>query len=232
MVDRRAHKVRRRFGRIAPRYDLLNRMLSLSVDQHWRRRAHRRIAPLLPASPMVLDLCTGTGDLALQFSERGTVIGCDFCHEMLVIGLRKSRSRQLNGRVRFVEGDALQLPFRAGFFDVVTIAFGFRNLEDYPAGLEEMHRVLGNSGILAILEFSEPRLPVFRQAYRLYFTRVLPVIGRLVSGEEGPYSYLPESVLEFPDPGRLEGLILDAGFQEVRHFPMTAGIATLHVAVK
>lgn len=232
MVDRQARKVRGMFGRIAPRYDLLNRLLSLSVDQYWRRRTRRKIAPLLPQRPQVLDLCTGTGDLALQFARRGEVVGCDFCHEMLVIGRDKTRRRDLDGRVRFVEGDALQLPFPRDSFDLITIAFGFRNLESYEAGLREIHRVLKPSGLLAILEFSQPSLPVFRQLYRVYFTRMLPLIGRLISGEQGAYNYLPESVREFPDVDRLDRMILDARFREVSHFSFTGGIATLHVAIR
>ncbi len=220
------------FGSIAPRYDLLNRLLSLSIDRRWRRFTRRKIAPLLPLNPVVLDLCTGTGDLALQFADLGAVVGCDFCHEMLVIGQDKSRRRELNGKVRFVEGDALQLPFRTDYFDVVTIAFGFRNLENYATGLTEMRRVLKPSGVLAILEFSQPRLPLFRQLYHFYFTRFLPFAGQLVSGKKGPYSYLPQSVQEFPDVERLSEMILEAGFQEVRHFSLTGGVASLHASVK
>ncbi len=232
MVDRKSERIRRMFGSIAPRYDLLNRVLSLSIDRRWRSFARRNLELLLPPEARILDLCTGTGDVALEFSGRGEVIGCDFCHEMLVIGQQKVRRRRLNGRVKFVEGDALQLPFRSDFFDLITIAFGFRNLEDYSAGLREMHRVLKARGRLAILEFSQPRWPVFRQVYHFYFTRLLPLVGRIVSGKDGPYSYLPESVGEFPTPDRLGRMILESGFLEVSHLPLTGGIATLHVSVK
>ncbi len=220
------------FGSIAHRYDFLNHLLSLSIDRYWRWLTTRRLASALDKESLVLDLCTGTGDLAFSLSKRSRVIGCDFSHEMLVIGRRKAQEKALAGRVRFVEGDALQLPFESGSFRAVTIAFGLRNLAGYSEGLEEMFRILQPAGLLAVLEFSQPRIPILRQLYFFYFTRILPWIGERISGREGPYAYLPESVKEFPSPPELDQLILHAGFRSVQHERLSGGIATLHLAEK
>lgn len=232
MVDREGRKVRRMFGEIAHRYDFLNHFLSLSIDRHWRNVVRRRLKPHLNGGGLVLDLCTGTCDLAIEMSKSGPVVGCDFCHPMLTLGLSKLRARGLEGRVRLVEGDALELPFPSGAFDVVTIAFGLRNLEDYGAGLREMHRVLNPSGTLGVLEFSQPRWPVFGSLYRFYFKRVLPRLGRLLSGREGPYSYLPASVDQFPGPEALSDLLKRSGFARVERYSLTGGVAMLHLAHK
>lgn len=228
MVEKKSETVRNMFGSIAHRYDLLNHLLSLSVDRYWRWVTARRLGAALPVDPLVLDLCTGTGDLALLMARRARVVGCDFCHPMLVLGAGKATRNRLDGRVCFVEGDALCLPFASGQFHAVTVAFGLRNLEDYAHGLREMARVLRPGGMLAVLEFSQPRLPLFRQLYRFYFTRILPRLGRWISGSEGPYSYLPASVQEFPDPDHLDRLIQESGFTQVRHCSLTGGIAVLH----
>lgn len=232
MVERKAAKVQAMFGSIAHRYDFLNHALSLSVDRWWRRTVRRRLAPLLGENARILDLCTGTADLAIELAPLARVVGCDFCHPMLILGNRKLARRRLYGRVRLVEGDALSLPFADAGFDAVTIAFGLRNLEDYGAGLREMRRVLRDAGALGILEFSQPRWPVFGSLYRFYFTRILPRVGRILSGADGPYSYLPESVDEFPDPKKLAEMLRRAGFKSVSHVPLTGGIATLHLALK
>jgi demethylmenaquinone methyltransferase/2-methoxy-6-polyprenyl-1,4-benzoquinol methylase len=220
------------FAAIAHRYDFLNHFLSLSIDRRWRRFTLRQMAPLLGPKSVVLDLCTGTGDLALEISDVAQVVGCDFCHPMLVLGREKVRQFNPVNRVLFVEGDALLLPFEAGRFDGLTIAFGLRNLEDYRAGIREMFRVLRPEGVLGVLEFSQPKWPVFRQAYGIYFHYVLPFLGKLLSGVRGPYSYLPESVGQFPSALGLEALLTEAGFGKVRHFQLTGGIATLHIGQK
>ncbi|MGH9338081.1 MAG: bifunctional demethylmenaquinone methyltransferase/2-methoxy-6-polyprenyl-1,4-benzoquinol methylase UbiE [Acidobacteriota bacterium] len=229
---RSPRQIQRMFGSIAHRYDFLNHLLSLSIDRYWRWLTTRRLASALDKESLVLDLCTGTGDLAFSLSKRSRVIGCDFSHEMLVIGRRKAQEKALAGRVRFVEGDALQLPFESGSFRAVTIAFGLRNLAGYSEGLEEMFRILQPAGLLAVLEFSQPRIPILRQLYFFYFTRILPWIGERISGREGPYAYLPESVKEFPSPPELDQLILHAGFRSVQHERLSGGIATLHLAEK
>lgn len=220
------------FSAIAPRYDLLNHLLSLNIDRRWRRLTRRRLELHLGTEPAILDLCSGTGDLALELSRLGAVVGCDFCHPMLVRGHEKVRSARLAGRIQFVEGDALQLPFAGGHFDAVTIAFGLRNLQDYREGLKEMSRVLSEKGILAVLEFSQPRLPLFRHLYLFYFLKLLPKLGGWISGDSQAYSYLPQSVREFPDPEALAELIREAGFNEVRFYRLTGGVAYLHLGFK
>ena len=217
------------FGAIAHRYDLSNRLLSLSVDRYWRGVTVRELARFLSADALILDLCTGTGDLALGLGRRARVIGCDFCHPMLVRAVKKTAQSRSAAHICFVEGDALRLPFPSARFHAVTMAFGLRNLENYGRGLREIFRVLRAGGVLAILEFSRPRVPLLRQLYFFYFTRLLPKLGEWISGQEGPYSYLPASVGEFPDRERLDRLIEKSGFTGVHHFPLTLGIATLHI---
>ncbi len=225
-------QVRGMFASIAHRYDLLNRLLSLFLDRYWRYKTVRKLGPSLPDNGVVLDLCTGTADLALELSKNFSVLGCDFCHPMLVLGREKVRGKSLENKIRFVEGDALNLPFSSLSFHAVTIAFGLRNLEDYTRGLSEIYRVLRPGGSFAVLEFSQPQIPFFRQLYLLYFSRILPWIGRLVSGQSGPYSYLPDSVKDFPDPERVDQMIREAGFVDVNHSSLTFGVVTLHVSYK
>lgn len=233
MVDRRAAKVQEMFGQIAPRYDLLNHLLSLSVDRYWRWRTRRKLATLLPpgAAPL-LDLCTGTGDLAIELSGLGSIVGCDFSHPMLARAREKLARHELEGSVCLVEGDALSLPFGDASFRGLSVAFGFRNMESYSRGLAEMSRVLQGGGILAILEFSEPHTPGFKQVYNWYFRTILPRLGRLISGQNRAYSYLPESVREFPPAGKLTQLLFQANFDSIVHCPLSLGIATLTLARK
>lgn len=173
-VSKDSEKIRGMFGAIAPRYDFLNRALSLNLDRWWRRVAVRRLRPYLRSGVSALDLCTGTGDLALGLSRYCPVVGCDFTHGMLVRGVTKANRRGLSRRVRFAEGDALRLPFPARSFAAVSVAFGLRNLESYSRGLSEMLRVLRPGGALAVLEFSQPTLPVFKHFFLFYFNHVLP----------------------------------------------------------
>jgi demethylmenaquinone methyltransferase / 2-methoxy-6-polyprenyl-1,4-benzoquinol methylase len=232
MVEKQARKIRSMFDSIAGRYDFLNHFLSASIDRRWRRFTRRRLAASLPEAPLVLDLCTGTGDLALEMAKIGRVVGCDFSHPMLRLGHAKIRKANMGERAELVEGDALCLPFPGDTFDGVTIAFGFRNLEDYAGGLREMTRVLRPHGWLAILEFSDPRLPVFRQIYLFYFRHLLPRIGELVSGRKGAYSYLMQSVTEFPKPQALEEMMREANLMQVQHHLLTGGIVALHLGQK
>ena len=233
MVDRSANKIREMFGQIAPRYDLVNRVLSLSIDRYWRWRTRRRMGSLLPpGSGPLLDLCTGTGDLAIELSRLGSIVGCDFSHPMLIRAGQKTQKRQLDAAVSLVEGDALCLPFSDQIFRGLSVAFGFRNMEDYAQGLAEMNRVLRTGGTLAILEFSEPGTPGFKQLYQWYFRKILPLIGRLISGQNSAYSYLPESVREFPPPLELSRLLRNAQFHSVVHHRLSMGIATLTLARK
>jgi demethylmenaquinone methyltransferase/2-methoxy-6-polyprenyl-1,4-benzoquinol methylase len=224
-----ARAVREMFTSIAPRYDLLNHLLSFNVDRLWWRRTADAFAPIL-ARPgaRALDLCCGTGDMAFALKRHAgksgaRIFGADFSHAMLQLAWRKSAGTD----VRWVEGDALRLPVAAGQFDLVTSAFGFRNLADYDAGLREIFRVLRAGGEAGILDFGEPR-GLFGAVYRLYFRRVLPVVGTLVSGIKGPYSYLPASVERFPAPEEMLGRMRAVGFQEVSWTPYTLGIAGLY----
>ncbi len=232
MEDKESGRIRRMFGAIAPRYDRANRLLSLSVDRRWRRLARRELEGRLPPNPRILDLCTGTGDLALELSGLGSVVACDFSHPMLVLGKRKASRSTTGRRIAFAEGDALRLPFPDRSFDAVSIAFGLRNLESYRQGLAEMHRVLRPRGVLAILEFSLPTLPLFRPLYLFYFVRILPRLGGWISGHGQAYGYLSRSVRQFLAPEDLDRLLERAGFREIRHRTLSAGIACLHLGRK
>lgn len=225
--------VRNMFAAVAQRYDFLNHFLSLGRDIAWRRAAAGALKEVL-ARPdsRVADLCCGTGDLSFCLSRhsQGLVLGADFCRPMLAIARRNTggRARQ----VHFLEADALRLPFADGALDAVTSAFGFRNLANYSRGIEEMRRVLKSGGRLAILEFSQVRWPIFGPLFRFYFRRVLPRIGAWISGVEGPYRYLPDSVSRFPEQEVLAEKLRAAGFHKVRYVNFTGGVAALHVGEK
>lgn len=228
----RAEQVRRIFGEIAPRYDLLNRVLSLRVDQRWRRRALRRLAWEEAPGAIYLDACAGTFDLALELVRRpgfaGRVVGADFALPMLAAGVSKVRGRP----VWPVCGDAMRLPFSAGTFAGAVVGFGVRNLAGLEAGFREFHRVLKPGGRLVVLEFTVPPGRLMRMLYMLYFEHVLPRVGRLVSGHRWAYSYLPKSVKGFPDPAGLAEVMRGAGFGAARWELATGGIAAIHVAAK
>jgi demethylmenaquinone methyltransferase/2-methoxy-6-polyprenyl-1,4-benzoquinol methylase len=225
--------VRNMFASVAHRYDFLNHFLSLGRDIAWRRASARALKDILarPGS-RIADLCCGTGDLSfcLGRQSQGVVMGADFCHPMLEIAQGKAGAQAR--RVYFLEADALHLPFGDASLDAVTSAFGFRNLANYGRGIEEMRRVLKSGGRLAILEFSRVRWPVFGPLFRFYFRRVLPRIGAWISGVEGPYRYLPDSVAQFPDQDALVQKLQEAGFHKVRYVNFTGGVAALHVGEK
>ena len=236
-----ARQVREMFNRIAPRYDLLNHALSLRFDVAWRNRLARRFDALLGGpDTRVLDLCCGTGDLALALASRmsqanggtvaGRMFGADFSHPMLVRAREKAAKPRSATAIQFLEADALQTPFADSSFDLVTTAFGFRNLANYEAGIAEMRRILRRGGALAILDFAEPQGALFGGLYRFYFRRVLPRIGGLVSGNAQAYGYLPNSVERFPPPAELAKLLERAGFREVAFERWTGGIVALHTA--
>lgn len=218
------------FAAIAPRYDLLNRVLSLGIDQVWRSIAAHEALAKAPAR--VLDIATGTGDFALMLKRAApyaAVTGSDFVPEMLELARAKGQRAGLS--VTWVEGDALKLPYADGSFEAVTCTFGFRNFSNYRQGLREMHRVLADGGRLVILDFPPPSDGPFGQVYRLYFQQVLPRIGALVSGDNSAYTYLPESVLAFPQPQELVQMMRGAGFS-ARYRALSGGIAGLWVAEK
>ncbi len=221
--------VRQMFGRVASRYDLLNHVLSFQVDRYWRWRTVARLRPILERpDARVLDLCCGTGDLLAalraQAHPQALVLGGDFCHPMLVEAARKLP------RAPLAECDALHLPFADASLDLITAAFGFRNLANYRQGLIELRRALKPGGTLAILEFSTPPNALFRALYSFYSMRVLPWIGGLISGHREAYTYLPESVRKFPAAPELAREMEAAGFTRVQFRRYTFGVVALHTA--
>jgi demethylmenaquinone methyltransferase/2-methoxy-6-polyprenyl-1,4-benzoquinol methylase len=215
------------FTSIAPRYDLLNHLLSLNIDKLWWRRTAQDFSDALnKPQTRVLDLCCGTGDMTFALQKRGksaTIVGADFSHAMLQRASQKAAGTSL----KWVEADALALPFPDESFDLVTSAFGFRNLADYDAGLREIVRVLKPGGEAGILDFGEPA-GLMGALYRFYFKQVLPKIGTLISGVKGPYAYLPASVERFPAPEEMQQRMQKAGFREASWTPYTFGIAGLY----
>ncbi|MCS6851726.1 MAG: bifunctional demethylmenaquinone methyltransferase/2-methoxy-6-polyprenyl-1,4-benzoquinol methylase UbiE [Gemmataceae bacterium] len=232
LLDKRETRIRQMFGAIAPRYDLLNHLLSLNADRYWRWRT-TRLAPPTGTGP-ILDVCTGTGDLAFAYhrAARGAVpiVGVDFCHEMLVRAGQKAARRAAGGRIHFAEADAQRLPFPDGVFQLTTVAFGLRNVTDTDRGLAEMVRVTRPGGTVAILEFSQPSGSILGRLYRFYFTHILPRVGQSISrSPDQAYHYLPASVQEFPNGAALAERLRHHGLVEVRWYPLTLGIATLYV---
>jgi demethylmenaquinone methyltransferase/2-methoxy-6-polyprenyl-1,4-benzoquinol methylase len=223
------------FASIAGRYDLLNHLLSLNIDRLWRRFTTRTVPPE-PGVP-VLDCCTGTADLALEYHRAGKgrspVVGSDFCREMLRIGHRKVGKAGASGQVTLVEADTLKLPLPSDFFGVVTVAFGLRNVSDTKGGLDEMVRVARPGGKVAVLEFSRPRGPILGRLYLMFFRHILPRVGQTIApNADNAYSYLPESVMQFPDGQAMLDLMEARGLEEVKGHPLTFGIATLYVGTK
>jgi demethylmenaquinone methyltransferase/2-methoxy-6-polyprenyl-1,4-benzoquinol methylase len=225
--------VREMFTSIAPRYDLLNHVLSFNTDRMWWWRAARTFDSILTRpDARVLDLCCGTGDMTLALQRRtnsggSQIVGADFSHAMLQRAAAKGRDTSL----RWIEADALQMPFADARFDLVTAAFGFRNLADYDAGLREIVRVLSPGGQCGILDFGDPS-GLVGKVYRVYFKKVLPTLGTVISGVEGPYKYLPASVERFPTPGEMLERMRSAGFREASWTPYTFGVAGLYRGVR
>jgi demethylmenaquinone methyltransferase/2-methoxy-6-polyprenyl-1,4-benzoquinol methylase len=221
--------VRAMFAEIAPSYDRLNHLLSINIDKVWRRFTVKQLEDVLSHPEAVaLDLCCGTADLTMELEKLARVIGCDFCHPMLVIGNDKISELKAR-RAHLAEGDALQLPFADASFNAVTIAFGLRNLENVPGGLEEIYRVLKPGGRAAVLEFSRPVIPGLRQAFEFYFHNILPRIGAIVSGSKCAYTYLPNSVRNFPNQNGLAEMMRQVGFTNVHYHNLSGGIAAVHL---
>ncbi len=221
------------FGKIAGRYDLLNHLLSFNLDKRWRARTVERVADVLARpNARVLDLCCGTGDVLLALEDRGgrAVFGSDFCHPMLVEANHKIDARRF--KTPLFEADALALPLADSSLDLITVAFGFRNLANYERGMKEMLRVLKPGGVAAVLEFSQPTNKLFGALYGFFSTRVLPWVGGLVSGSQDAYSYLPESIGRFPGADDLAAQMRRAGFSHVEFERMTGGAVALHLARK
>ena len=228
-----ARRVREMFATIASRYDLLNHLLSGNIDKRWRRRVAQELFAILSnGEARILDVACGTGDLSLQLRESGEarIVGLDFCRPMLDIAA--SKVSPTGPALPFIEGDALNLPFRDSSFAAVTIAFGLRNLTSVEAGFKELMRVLQPGGRVAVLEFSKPKAPILRSLFRIYFTKLLPLLGGLVSGSRGAYEYLPESVSRFPDQEALAAMMKQCGFAEVSYQNLTGGIAALHLGTR
>lgn len=220
------------FDAIAPRYDFLNHVLSAGIDRRWRTRAIRSLG--LTGRERVLDVCTGTADLAIAARTAtpgaARVVGVDFAGAMLELGRDKIARAGLAREVTLVRGDAMQIPATGSSVDAVTVAFGIRNVEDVPAACREMHRVLKRGGALAILEFAIPTVPILRTAYLTYFRHILPAIGRLVSRHSAAYEYLPNSVGAFATPDQLMNTLRGSGFVDVAAVQMTFGIVFLYTA--
>ncbi len=227
-VEDKAGRVRDMFGRIAGKYDFLNHFLSGNIDRRWRRICVKEIRRRNGVPhPKILDMGCGTGDLSIAFSSMGNVFGCDFCLPMLCIGRKKVVKGSCTDRIHLAGADALALPFPDGSFDIAVSAFVLRNLADIGLGFREARRVLKRGGLVGVLDFGMPKVPVLAPVYRWYFQRILPQIGRMVSGVEGPYGYLPDSVQKFPALQRLKEIAENSGFRDVECLELTAGIAVL-----
>lgn len=234
-IDKSGGSVREMFRQIAPHYDKMNHLLSLNIDKRWRKKAVDRLEldrQDLPDGPL-LDVCTGTGDLALALAKRAPdrkVIGSDFCHAMLEIAVNKNaKKNQSDERVQFIEADAQTLPFEDNTFATVTVAFGLRNVAKMEKGIAEMIRVCKPAGRVLVLEFSSPRFPVLKQGYQLYFNHVLPRIGQwFAKNDKSAYEYLPASVGQFPDYEELAQRLAAWGLRDVDYKPLTCGVATLY----
>lgn len=232
IVEGKKPHIERMFDSIAPRYDMLNRILSGGIDQQWRRIVMREVLEVNP--DRMLDVATGTADLALMAARKGVpkVVGVDISNEMLEVGRHKVRKGDLVERVSLQNGDAEKLPFSDKQFDVSTVAFGVRNFEDLGEGLRQICRVLRPGGKLVVLEFSRPKAFPIKQVYAFYGRFILPTVGRLISGDSGAYTYLPESIAVFPEGEEFLGWMRDAGFTSCRSRRLTFGIASMYVGVR
>jgi demethylmenaquinone methyltransferase / 2-methoxy-6-polyprenyl-1,4-benzoquinol methylase len=231
MLSPKARQIRQMFSSIAPRYDLLNHLLSLNIDKSWRRKAVSLMrAGSNQQQALWLDLCCGTGDLSLEMLRQGAqnIVASDFSHPMLRLNLDKLRHRSIASQISLVEADALTLPFPANTFDGIAIAFGLRNLESPESGLAEMRRVLKPGGRVVVLEFSKPTNALFDRLFQTYFFNVLPRIGAVLSRHNHAYTYLPESVSQFPDQATLAGIFRACGFDRIGYVNLTGGIAAIH----
>jgi len=218
--------IQKMFAGISHRYDFLNSLLSLRRDKYWRRFA----AEKLP-SGLILDVCSGTGDVALEVSKRRDAIASDFCAEMLKLCALKITKRNIKN-IYCIQNDAENLSFKDNSFDGAIVAFGIRNVADIKKALSEMHRVVRNGGRIVVLEFSQPKNRVFRSMYYIYFQKLLPVVGSLISKKTGPYSYLPSSVMAFPKREEFAGLMKVSGMMDIRYYDLTFGIVTVYVGSK
>ena len=234
-VDKTGSRVQRMFGEIAPKYDRMNRVLSMNIDRRWRKKTVRIVSPV--GDTPILDVCTGTADLAFAWCKRVKgnvdVVGTDFCREMLEIGNQKKQRHKFGNRLELLEADTLHLPFDNETFQIVSVGFGLRNVQDTDAGLREMTRVCKRGGKVAVLEFSHPQWQPFKSMYGFYMRRILPGIGRTSAKySEDAYKYLPDSVLEFPSGSALVERMESAGLTDVKMHSFTLGVVTLYVGTR
>ncbi|HWR99904.1 MAG TPA: bifunctional demethylmenaquinone methyltransferase/2-methoxy-6-polyprenyl-1,4-benzoquinol methylase UbiE [Prolixibacteraceae bacterium] len=220
------------FDRIAPKYDFLNHTLSFGIDKIWRRKAIRLISGNSPET--ILDVATGTGDFAIAALKSGAskITGIDISKEMVAVGREKIRKLGLEGQIELLTGDSEAIKFRDNSFDAVTVAFGVRNFENLGHGLDELFRVLKPGGTLCVLEFSKPRQPLIKFGYNFYSRNLMPWIGRMISGDPAAYTYLPESVEGFPDGEKFITFMKESGFNQIREYRLTFGIATIYLGRK
>ena len=226
-------QVSKMFDNIAKRYDLLNRLLSLGIDQYWRRRAIKKLGQGSPKE--ILDVATGTADVAIETAQRlqpQSIKGVDISKEMLAVGRVKVKKKGLQTVIELLDGDSEALPFPDQSFDAISVAFGVRNFENLEKGLQEMHRVLRPGGQLVVLEFSQPHIFPFKQIYNFYFQNILPLIGRITSGDQRAYSYLYESVQAFPDGPEFKKVLQKIGFAQAEHTPLTLGVCAIYSGKK
>ena len=226
-------QIRRMFNRIAPKYDQLNRIISLGLDRSWRKRALHLLAPYAPQR--VLDVATGTGDLAIEIiqtiSSAKEVVGVDISEEMMRVGQEKVHQAGLDTKISFERQDCTAMTFEANSFDAATIAFGIRNFSDIPAAAAELHRVLRPGGVLIIAELSVPTNPLLRLGYKLYAGQIIPLIGRLISKDRDAYTYLPKSIAAVPQRERMVEILRKAGFSEAFYESIFPGTCTIYVAI-
>ena len=222
------------FDSIAPRYDFLNHLLSFGIDRSWRRKAIKEISLINPHPAKILDVATGTGDLAIAALKLNPdhITGIDISEKMLEAAKEKLRRRALQDRIDLVEGDSEKILFSDGSFDVAMVAFGVRNFINPLTGISEMQRVLRKDGLIMVLEFSKPSGPPFKHIYSFYFLKILPVIGALFSKSNYAYRYLPESVMQFPDNEKFIALMEKAGFYSVKQKKLTGGVASIYTGLK
>jgi demethylmenaquinone methyltransferase/2-methoxy-6-polyprenyl-1,4-benzoquinol methylase len=220
------------FDRIAPRYDFLNHALSFGIDKLWRKKAIRLIASKSPET--ILDVATGTGDFAIAALKSGArkITGIDISKEMVAVGVEKVKAFGLEDKIELMTGDSEAIQFPDYSFDAATVAFGVRNFEDLGRGLDEIFRVLKQGGTLCVLEFSKPRNALVKFGYKFYSKRLMPWIGRMVSGDGSAYTYLPESVEGFPDGEKFITFMARSGFVQIREYRLTFGIATIYIGLK
>lgn len=225
-------QVEEMFNNISPKYDLLNHLLSANIDKIWRRRTIKKLGSFKPS--YVLDIATGTGDFAVAATKLAgvKVVGVDISEGMLEVGRKKIEKKGLAGSVELLKADSENLPFEDKSFDAAIVGFGVRNFENLKKGLSEIYRVLKPGAVLYVLEFSKPKKSPVKQIYRFYFKNILPFIGRMVSRDSRAYTYLPESVNEFPDGDKFLTILAEVGFSENKCFPQTFGIASVYEARK